>query len=92
MIQEWIFTFGCGHDLHKYYVSINDTEKQARERMVVSFGQHWACQYPSREEAGTETWKLKEIKFDDETSALSEHELDPFRDLSDEDYDKEHKT
>jgi len=60
--QDWIFTFGCGHDNAGRYVSIYGTYNDARKEMHRRYGMKWCMQYSSKEDAGVEVWGYEEIK------------------------------
>jgi hypothetical protein len=66
--QNWYFTFGGGHTYNGWtlafrYVLIHGTHDAARARMVEAFGDRWAMQYASAEEAGVEEFGLTELKL-----------------------------
>ncbi len=61
--QDWYFTFGCGQNPGLgYYVKIYGTATSAREEMVKRYGQKFAFQYGSADEAGVDKYNLKEVK------------------------------
>ncbi len=69
--REWIFTFGYDHEhpisgepLRNHYVVITGTAGEAREKMASMFGVKWSNQYPTREAAGVERFKLQELRVD----------------------------
>ena len=43
--QYWIFTFGSGQKHEGYYVKINGTYGEAREKMFDRYGEEWSFQY-----------------------------------------------
>ena len=59
--QDWYFTFGSGQPHEGGYIKFFGTYGGARERMVYSFGQKWAGQYSSAEDAGVERFGLYEV-------------------------------
>jgi hypothetical protein len=61
-VRDWIFTFGCGQGYAGRYVVIHGTFESAREEMVRRHGQVWSMQYRTQEDAGVETYGLKELK------------------------------
>ncbi len=62
----YVFTFGYGHycplsgsPLANHYTLIEgETYEEARAKMVQHYGQKWAFQYDSPEQAGVERWGL----------------------------------
>lgn len=60
--RDWVFTFGCGQPYAGRYVVINGTFEGARARMFEMHGQMWSMQYRTKEDAGVETYGLKELK------------------------------
>ena len=54
-MEEWIFTFGCGHKHCGKCVRIKGSYEEARKKMVSKFGMHWAFQYSADEWDG---WKI----------------------------------
>jgi hypothetical protein len=60
--QDWIFTFGCGQAYAGRYCVIHGTFDAAREEMFNRFGSRWSMQYRTKEDAGVETYNLKELK------------------------------
>lgn len=67
-VETWIFTFGFGHahpetgeSLANCFVEIEGDIDSTREVMEAHFGNKWAFQYPTRQQAGVEKFKLKEI-------------------------------
>jgi len=60
-VRDWIFTFGCGQEHAGHYRVINGTFDEARHKMVHMHGNQWSMQYRTKEEAGVEIWKLKEL-------------------------------
>ena len=68
--EEWIFTFGSGHvhpdtgeRLANCYVRVPGDINSSREAMLRRFGQKWAFQYKTPEQAGVERYHLREIDF-----------------------------
>lgn len=47
--QDWIFTFGVGHEHAGHYVKIHGTYRSARDEMVRRHGRKWAFQYTEHE-------------------------------------------
>lgn len=43
--QDWLFTFGYGHEHPNQYIVIKGTFGSAREEMFRRFGSKWAFQY-----------------------------------------------
>lgn len=63
-MAEFIFTFGVGHPLKKYYVAIKaPTAARCRELMIEQFGTEWSMQYETKEQAGVDQYGLKEIEI-----------------------------
>jgi hypothetical protein len=60
--RDWIFTFGCGQPYAGRYCVIHGTFNAAREEMFRRHGQMWSMQYRTPEDAGVETYGLKELK------------------------------
>lgn len=61
-MAKWYFTFGSNHKYpNSYHVIEAETSADAREEMFRDFGDKWAMQYDSAEEAGVERWNLTEI-------------------------------
>ena len=48
-MEEWIFTFGDGHELEGKCVRIPGTWEEARQKMINKYGLHWAFQYSAEE-------------------------------------------
>jgi len=48
MGDNYIFTFGVGHELAKYYVELCGDISSTREEMFRLFGPHWAFQYDKK--------------------------------------------
>lgn len=44
--RKWAFTFGVGHGLRHYYVVIEGTYDEAKDKMMELFGKKWSWQYP----------------------------------------------
>lgn len=44
--MKWAFTFGVGHGLRNYYVVIEGTYDEAKDKMMELFGRKWSWQYP----------------------------------------------
>lgn len=72
---DWLFTFGGNHthpetgeSLGNSYVRIHGTEAEARTVMVAAFGQRWAFQYDSAEQAGVAKYGLTEIALPVDTT------------------------
>ena len=68
-LRDWIFTFGFGHELageplRNRFVRIWGSHAEARAKMVRRFGQKWAFQYASEDEAGVDRYNLREISLD----------------------------
>ncbi len=62
-INEYIFTFGCGHPLAKYYLPIQEkSEEEARKLVMKTMGVHWAFCYESKEQAGVDKYSLTRIE------------------------------
>jgi hypothetical protein len=68
--EEWIFTFGFSHQhpdtgesLANCYVVIEGDVESSRETMIQHFGQKWAMQYPTLEDAGAERYGLRRIEL-----------------------------
>ena len=59
--QDWIFTFGFGHEHKNNFVRIRGTFETARLEMFRRFGRKWSMQYPSEEEAGVERFALTDL-------------------------------
>lgn len=53
-VNEYVFTFGCGHELEGKCVRIAGTYEEARAKMVEKYGQNWAFQYSAEE---WDAWK-----------------------------------
>jgi hypothetical protein len=60
--RDWIFTFGCGQPYAGRFEVIHGTFNSACEEMVRRHGQVWSMQYRTKEDAGVETYGLKELK------------------------------
>jgi hypothetical protein len=61
-IREWVFTFGVGHPVFAgCYIKIQGSWDRAREKMLHTFGDKWAMQYPSETEAGVAKYNLNEV-------------------------------
>lgn len=67
LFSRWVFTFGCGSPLARYYVRIEaKSEMQARARMVGMFSSHWASIYTEQEFAlgqQAERFRLIELHY-----------------------------
>lgn len=68
-VTQWIFTFGFGHvhpvtgeSLANCYVVITGDVNTSREAMARLFGLKWANQYPSKEAAGVEKYRLRQVE------------------------------
>lgn len=48
-MEEWIFTFGVGHELRGHFIRIKGTYEEARAKMCEIFGMRWAFQYSAEE-------------------------------------------
>lgn len=66
--KDYYFTFGFGHvdpgsglSLANCYTVIRGTFNSARDEMVARYGNKWAFQYGSAEEAGVERWGLRRV-------------------------------
>lgn len=57
-VKTYYFTFTSSSELHSHYVAIKDSYGNARNRMHNIFGDRWAFQYHSKEEAGVEKFNL----------------------------------
>jgi len=72
-VRDWVFTFYCDYRIIKTtsisspladcYVVIHGTHAATRKAMFAVYGDRWAFQYPSREEAGVERFGLREVPF-----------------------------
>lgn len=63
-MREWIFTFGFGQRLENCFVRVKaDSDEEAREKMVATYGRLWAFQYDSEEAAGVARFNLREVPF-----------------------------
>ena len=68
-MEEWIFTFGCGHKYAGHCVRIKGTYEEARRKMMDKFGLYWAFQYPAEEwdnqknDPNISWWLEKEIDW-----------------------------
>ncbi len=67
--RDWFFTFGSNHThpvtgqtLTYTYVRINGTHDAARAKMVAAFGNRWAFQYGTADEAGIRRYGLTEVE------------------------------
>ena len=60
--QHWYFTWGFGQQYPNCYTKIYGTYNSARDEMIRRFGERWAFQYDSPEDAGVERWDLTEIR------------------------------
>ena len=73
--QTWVFTFCYGTALKMYYAELYGTHDSTRSEMFRLFGNQWAFQYPSKEEAGVHKFKLLRLDLSKESgldSALFE--------------------
>lgn len=68
--RDWYFTFGSNHThpttgevLTNAYTRINGTLASSRAAMVAAFGNRWAFQYESANEAGVDKCKLTEVEM-----------------------------
>lgn len=59
--QDWIFTWGFGHEFPNSFTKIFGTYHSARQGMNKRHGPNWAFQYGSEQEAGVEEFHLNEI-------------------------------
>lgn len=48
-MEEWIFTFGVGHEHRGHFIRIKGTYEEARAKMCEIFGMRWAFQYSAEE-------------------------------------------
>lgn len=72
-LREFIFTFGLDHihpltgeSLMGRFIAIRAPDHEtARAMMVGRFGTRWAFQYPSREAAKIEKYKMREWSRED---------------------------
>jgi hypothetical protein len=61
MQNFWYFTFGSGHKHPNGYVKIHGTFDEARQEMCNRFGEKWAFQYRTAEDAGVDAYNLYEV-------------------------------
>ena len=62
--KKWWFTFTCGIDdpnRNCYTVIEAEDARAARTKMFAAWGNKWAFQYDSAEDAGVKEFGLKEI-------------------------------
>jgi len=62
--NHWYFTFGCGQEHAGKYVVLFGTCQSTRDEMWKLFGEKWAFQYKTAEEAGVEKWSYKKLEVD----------------------------
>lgn len=60
--QDWLFTFGFGHQHPNRFVRIHGTYVSAREEMVRRYGQRWAFQYPGDQADKLARHSITELK------------------------------
>ena len=73
--DEYIFTFGSGHEHSGKFVSIVSRDYyEARAVMVRHFKDKWAFQYPNRGLAGVDRFNLTELKLPDGGEKLPRRE------------------
>lgn len=69
-MSTYIFTFGSNHatedgmSLGNYYVEIEGTYGEARQKLVEARGSKWAFQYDTKEEAGVSRFNLMKVSLD----------------------------
>ena len=61
MEEEWIFTFMQKDERKNNFVIIKGSYGEVRAEMFKRFGDKWAFQYGSKEEAGVDNFNLKEL-------------------------------
>lgn len=62
-MKDFYFTFGCGQVHENCYIIISaESSNEAREEMFRWFGNKWASQYNSAEDAGVVKFNLRRIK------------------------------
>jgi len=67
-IKTWYFTFGFGHkdklgnSLANCYTSFRGSKESTRTKMFQAWGNQWAFQYESKEDAGVKRFNLRYIK------------------------------
>lgn len=59
-VRGWVFTFSISSPLADCYVVIHGTHAATRKAMCAVYGDQWAFQYPSLEDAG---FGLREVPF-----------------------------
>lgn len=66
--QVWYFTFGgdhthpvTGESLRRAYVMLHGAEDSTRDAMFAVFGNRWAFQYSTAEQAGVDRYNLREV-------------------------------
>lgn len=59
--RHWIFTFGGNHSHPNGYVKIWGTFHDARTEMFRRYGDKWAMQYETEEQAGVNRFNLSEV-------------------------------
>ena len=62
--QNWIFTWGYGHQYPDRYIMIRGTQGSARERMINIAGNKWAFQYPEDKKESLEMQGIKPLTPD----------------------------
>jgi len=60
--QYWYFTFGSAHAHPNGYIKIYGTFDASRMKMVERFGEKWAFQYRSSDDAGVKRFNLYEVR------------------------------
>lgn len=65
--QNWVFTFLYGSALKMYYAELYGTFDETRDEMFRLFGDKWAFQYPSKEEAGVDKFELLRLDLSKES-------------------------
>ena len=62
-MHKYVFTFGYGQRYKgMFYEIVAEDSEAARVEMFRLFGDKWAMQYNSREEAGVEQFNLRQLK------------------------------
>ena len=60
--QDWYFTFGFGHTPNQNgYIVLRGTCKSTYDEMHRRYGDKWAFQYRSAEDAGVDRFGLRQI-------------------------------
>lgn len=69
-MSTYIFTFGTNHvtadgmSLGNFYVEIDGTYGEARQKLVEARGPKWAFQYNNKDEAGVDRFNLMKVSLD----------------------------